>query len=45
MKDENGLSELRDFGNEIRSIHYFGYFALVSLLRLKILVGDFRDAL
>ncbi len=29
----------------MKTIHYFGYFSLVCLLRLKILLGNFEDAL
>lgn len=43
-KEKNGFS-LEDFGNNTKSIHYFGYFSLVSLLRLNILIGKHEEAL
>ena len=32
---------LEDFGVNTTALHYFGYFALINLLRLNILTGDF----
>ena len=42
-KDDHYI--LEDYGENTRTIHYFGYFSLVSLLRLNILMGKYEEAL
>lgn len=42
-KDDHFI--LEDFGANTRTIHYFGYFSLVSLLRLNLLLGKYEEAL
>ena len=32
---------LEDFSTNITALHYFGYFALINLLRLNVIIGDF----
>jgi translation initiation factor 3 subunit L len=45
LKKKDDHFYLDDFGNNTRTIHYFGYFSLVTLLRLNILMGKYEEAL
>lgn len=45
LRKEGETYVLEDFGNNTRTIHYFGYFSLVTLLRLNILMGKYEEAL
>lgn len=45
LKKKDGHYYLEDYGANTRTIHYFGYFSLVSLLRLNILMGKYEEAL
>lgn len=45
LKKKDDQYILEDYGANTRTIHYFGYFSLVSLLRLNLLTGKYEEAL
>ena len=45
LKKKDDHYYLEDYGVNTRTIHYFGYFSLVSLLRLNLLMGKYEEAL